>query len=289
MKKVFLLLSFILLSIAAYLVISHFTENRSIPVLKPQGIVAHHERNLIVTGTLVMLIVVIPVFVVTTVFAFKYRASNSKTNYKPDWHHHRVAETLWWVIPGCIILFLGIMTWRSSHELDPYRPLVSTKKPLTIHVVALQWKWLFIYPEQKIATVNFVQFPEQTPLHFKITADAPMNSFWIPDLGGQIYAMPGMKTQLHLMANKEGFFRGASANFSGEGFAGMTFTASATSDDAFEGWVRSVRNSSQSLGWNEYQQLAKPSKDTPPVFYSLEDEDLYEQIVMQYMAPEEKK
>jgi cytochrome o ubiquinol oxidase subunit 2 len=155
-------------------------------------------------------------------------------------------------------------------------------------VVALDWKWLFIYPEQGIATVNFIQFPAQTPVRFVITADAPMNSFWIPELGGQIYAMAAMKTQLHLIANKPGIFKGLSANFSGEGFAGMKFLAKASSDEEFAQWVEGVKQSGASLGAAEYKQLVKPSSDQPASYYVLTGKNLFDQIVMQFMVPNEK-
>jgi cytochrome o ubiquinol oxidase subunit 2 len=159
--------------------------------------------------------------------------------------------------------------------------LESNTKPLKIQVVALQWKWLFIYPEQGIATVNFVQFPEQTPINFEITADAPMNSFWIPQLGGQIYAMPGMVAKLHLIADKEGSYRGSSANLSGKGFAGMKFIAKSSSEADFEAWVDSVRQS----GPIDYTKVAEPSEYAPAAFYSLSDDNLFNQIVMKYMVP----
>lgn len=177
---------------------------------------------------------------------------------------------------------LGVITWKGCVELDPFRPLEMNKKPLKIQVIALQWKWLFIYPEQKIATVNFFQFPEQTPINFDVTADAPMNSFWIPELGGQIYAMPGMNSKLHLMADREGSFRGSSANLSGTGFSGMRFIAKASSDADFNTWVESVKQSNQSL---DYDQLVKPSSYVPEAFYLLADENLYDQVVMKYMIP----
>jgi cytochrome o ubiquinol oxidase subunit 2 len=152
-------------------------------------------------------------------------------------------------------------------------------------VVALQWKWLFLYPEEKIATVNFVQFPKQTPIHFEITADAPMNSFWIPRLGGQIYAMPKMKTELYLMADEDGDFRGSSANLSGEGFSGMTFIARAASNEDYEKWVESAKQSSNQLSLEEYRKLAAPSKDNLVGIYQLKEENLFEQIIMKYMSP----
>ena len=162
-----------------------------------------------------------------------------KAKHAPDWEHNYIAEYCWWGVPIVIIVILAVTTWKSSHDLNPFKPIESEKKPLAIQVVALHWKWLFIYPEQGIATVNFVQFPEKTPINFEITSDAPMNSFWIPQLGGQIYAMPAMRSKLHLIANEIGSFRGVSANISGKGFAGMTFTAKSSSEEDFDAWVQS--------------------------------------------------
>ena len=173
-----------------------------------------------------------------------------------------------------------------TYELDPYKPIVSDVKPMKIQVVALQWKWLFIYPEENIATVNYFQFPQKTPIHFEITADAPMNSFWIPRLGGQIYAMPKMKTELYLMADEPGSYNGASANLSGVGFAGMHFIAEASTDETFQEWVKNAKQSSNTLNLEEYNQLAKPSKNNPVTVYQLEEKDLFHEILMKYMLPQ---
>lgn len=285
MNKKIKLACVILLSLGAIALVMFFVDSSKIAVLNPKGLIAFKERNLLVIATLLMLIVVIPVFILASIFAWKYRASNTKAKYSPNWDYNLVAESIWWGIPCAIILVLSIMTWKSSRELDPFKPLESTVKPIHIQVVALQWKWLFIYPEQNIATVNFVQFPENTPLNFEITADAPMNSFWIPELGSQIYAMAGMRSKLHLIAHDTGSFRGASANLSGQGFAGMEFIAKASSEADFNQWVESVKKSTQSLSLNEYQELVKPSEYNPAAFYILKEENLYDQIVMKYMMP----
>src|SRR5688572_21939694 len=171
----------------------------NVAVLEPAGSIAERQRGLIIFASLLSLIVVVPVFALTFYIAWKYRASNKKAKYTPDWDHHTGIEALWWAIPLALITILSVITYKTSHELDPFRPIASDKKPLTVQVVALQWKWLFIYPEQNIASVNFVQFPEDRPVNFQITSDAPMNSFWIPQLGGQMYAMSGMNTKLHLI------------------------------------------------------------------------------------------
>ena len=213
-----------------------------ISVLFPKGIIALKERNLLFIIQAIMLLVIIPVYILTFIFSWKYYGQNPKGKYDPDLVDNTLAEYIWWGIPLHSTLIIAWITWVKTHELDPYKPIVSEKKPMTIQVVALQWKWLFLYPEEKIATVNFVQFPKEIPIHFEITADAPMNSFWIPHLGGQIYAMPKMKTELHLIANEAGDFRGSSANLSGEGFAGMHFISRASSEDEYQQWWNRQKN-----------------------------------------------
>jgi cytochrome o ubiquinol oxidase subunit II len=260
-----------------------------IAILNPKGLIALKQRDLIITSILLMLIVVIPVFVMTTIFAWKYRAGNTKAKYNPNWDYSFLVEAIWWGIPCAIIFVLAIIIWQSSHELDPFEPLEADKKPLTIQVVALQWKWLFIYPEQEVATINFIQFPERTPIRFEITADAPMNSFWIPQLGGQIYAMPGMRTELNLIADEAGSFNGLSANLSGEGFARMTFTAKATSETEFNQWIQEVKQSAGNFNFEDYQQLVKPTEENPVAFFLLQDRELFDQILMKYMMPMHSK
>lgn len=254
-------------------------------VLDPQGVIADKEGRLILTASWLMLIVVIPVFALSFFVILKYRASNENTKYEPKWDSSHYIEILWWGVPCLIIVALGVIAWKSSHELDPFKPIESDKKPLTIQVVALQWKWLFIYPEENIATVNYVQFPEKTPLIFDITADAPMNSFWIPQLGGQVYAMPGMKCKLHLMADRTGSFRGASANLSGTGFAGMKFTAKATSEEEFNAWVETARASENILTQESYLKLLAPTQNNPVALYQLQADGLFDDILMKYMMP----
>lgn len=275
----------ILTAIAVFLFAALYPYAHNSAMINPKGLIALRERNIIYLATFLMLIVVIPALVMTFMISLKYRADNKLAKYMPDWNHSVLAETVWWGFPFLIVVFLSIVTWQTSHELDPFKPLENETKPLRIQVVALQWKWLFIYPEQNIATVNFLQFPEKTPLNFEITADAPMNSFWIPQLGGQIYAMPGMQTKLHLIADTVGTFRGSSANLSGTGFAGMTFTAESSTPEAFEKWVESVKQSKEKIDMEHYNELAKPSSYNPVQSFGLADENLFHQIVMKYMKP----
>ncbi len=279
-------LGLLLVVVASGALISRYLHNHPAALLHPQGVVATQQFNLIIFATLLSLLVVIPVFILTIYIAWNYRASNTKATYMPAWDHNPRLEFIWWAIPSVIIILLAAITWKSSHDLDPFKPLASTTKPITIQVVALPWKWLFIYPEQQIATVNYVNFPEQTPVNFQITADAPMNSFWIPQLGGQIYAMAGMSTELHLMADGIGSYRGSSANLSGQGFSGMNFRAQAISNADFDSWVTSVKQSSLPLNYENYHQLAKPSENNVLARYGIVEPGLYHRIIMSYMAQE---
>jgi cytochrome o ubiquinol oxidase subunit II len=256
-----------------------------IPVLEPRGQVGQKERQLIITAVLLSLVVVIPVYIMLFGFAWKYREGNKKARYDPDFDHSRLFESIWWGVPLILIFILAIITWKSSHDLDPFKPLKSSTPPITIEVVAMEWKWLFIYPKQNIATVNLVQIPVNTPINFEITSDAPMNSFWIPQLGGQIYAMSGMSTHLQLMANNAGDYRGESANISGNGFAGMYFTARASSTTEFDQWVQLVRLTNNPLSTPKYNQLATPTENSPVSYYSTVDSGLYDTIVNKYAEP----
>jgi cytochrome o ubiquinol oxidase subunit 2 len=276
---------FVLLLLGFLALVGWYLARTNIPVLEPAGPIGRQERGLIVITLLLSLVVVVPVFTLLFAFSWRYRESNTKAKYSPEMDHSRLAETVWWLVPSALILILGTIIWRSSYQLDPYKPLISRVQPITIQVVALDWKWLFIYPQQNIATVNFVQFPTHTPVDFQITADAPMNSFWIPQLGGQIYAMPGMSTELHLLADRNGNFHGSSANISGQGFAGMDFTAKASSAAAFQQWVSQVKDSSVNLDLNQYGKLAQPSENNPPTYYASSQVGLYDDVILKYMSP----
>ncbi|KJZ55206.1 ubiquinol oxidase subunit II [Pseudomonas fluorescens] len=251
-------------------------------LLDPKGQVGLDERNLIITATLLMLLVVVPVIVMTFLFAWKYRASNTDAVYTPKWSHSTKIEIAVWAVPVLIIIALGYVTYKSTHALDPYKPLESDVKPITIEVVALDWKWMFIYPEQGIATVNKIVFPAHTPINFKITSDSVMNSFFIPALGGQIYAMAGMQTKLHLIANQNAEMDGISANYSGAGFTGMKFKAIATSQEDFDAWVSEVKKAPKQLEKAEYEALSKPSQNNPVELYSSVTPNLFQIIVDKY-------
>lgn len=258
----------------------------SIDVLQPQGEVAMKQRDLIVFTLALAVIVVLPVFFMLFYFAWRYREGNHTAPYTPEWDGNKWLEAVWWGVPCIIIGILSVITWQSSHELDPYKPLVSEVKPVKVQVVALQWKWLFIYPELGIATVNDLRFPEKTPVNFEITADAPMNSFWIPSLGGQVYAMSGMTTKLHLKADAAGVYKGSSANISGEGYADMAFTARSLTESDFEAWAARVKVTGGALDAGRYVALAQPAVAKEPGYFVLKETDLYTDIVMKYMMPE---
>lgn len=260
-------------------------QNANFAVLNPRGSIADQQLKLMINATLLMLVVIIPVFVLTFMITWKYRAGNKKAKYSPDMDGNRLFEVTWWLIPLAIIIALSTIIWKSSYALDPYRPLESSKKPVRVQVIALEWKWLFIYPDENIVTVNQLQIPVGTPVNFEITSDAPMNSFWIPQLGGQVYAMAGMTTKLHLDANKPGDYQGSSANISGEGFSGMRFIARASSEQDYKKWAENIRGNGNKLDFTDYNNLAKPSKNNAPAAYTESDQNIYDKVIMKYMSP----
>lgn len=275
----------VLTGLVTITVIVVYASSVNIPVLEPAGPVGAKEKHLMVEASLLSLVVIVPVYAMLFGFALRYREGNKKAKYSPNMDGSRLLETIWWGVPIILIAILAVITWRSSHDLDPFKPLSSNKEPVNIQVVALQWKWLFIYPSQGIATVNYFKMPIGTPVNFSITSDAPMNSFWIPQLGGQIYAMSGMATQLHLQADKIGDYQGVSANISGQGFADMHFIASAVSQSDFNNWQSGVKKLPNKLNLSSYDQLAKPSSETATKSYSLSSPGIFNQIVAKYEAP----
>lgn len=257
-------------------------------VMNPSGDIASQQAHLIVVSTLLMLLIIVPVIVLTMVFAWRYRKGNTSAAYEPDWDHSTQLELVIWGAPLLIIIALGLLTWISTHTLDPYRPLSrldqqrpipADVKPITVEVVALDWKWLFIYPEQGIATVNELVAPVDVPIRFKITASTVMNSFYIPALAGQIYAMPGMETTLNAVINRAGEFDGFSANYSGAGFSDMHFKFRGVSTENFDRWVQSSKAESAALSRADYLQLEKPSLREPVHHFGTVDADLYHAIL----------
>ena len=254
-------------------------------VLNPSGEVALQQRDLLLRSTVLMLLIIVPVMALTVLFAWRYRASNRNAKYEPDWHHSTRLELVIWAAPLLIIICLGALTWLGTHLLDPYRPLEKQKTPLEINVVALDWKWLFIYPEYGIATVNELAVPVDRPISMRITASSVMNSLYIPDLAGQVYAMPGMETRLHGVLGRTGASQGFSANYSGAGFSGMRFGVSGVSDADFDKWVQDARAGASALTREDYLQLEKPSQNEPARRYARVDDQLYHDILNRCVEP----
>lgn len=257
-------------------------------VLDPPGDIAAQQGDLIIVATLLMLIVIVPVIALTLLFAWRYRASNTKATYKPNWDHSIHLELVIWAVPMLIIIALGAITWISTHLLDPYRPLERISEgrpvpvgvePLEIQAVALDWKWVFLYPEQGIATVNEVAVPVDRPVRFKLTASTVMNAFYVPALAGMIYSMPGMETTLHAVMNEAGDYEGFSSHYSGAGFSDMRFTFKARDDAGFEQWVGEVRDSAVTLDRDVYLHLEKPSAPEPVQHYGSVAPGLYHAIL----------
>jgi cytochrome o ubiquinol oxidase subunit II len=254
-------------------------------VLDPQGPVGAAEKTILFNALAIMLAIVIPTSIATLAFAWWFRDSNTKARFRPDFVYSGRIELVVWSIPTLVIIFLGGITWIGSYQLDPFRPLESRVKPVEVQVVSLDWKWLFIYPEQGVATVNQLVVPAQTPIHFALTSASVMNTFFVPQLGSMIYTMNGMTTQLNLQADREGDFYGRSAHFSGDGFPGMQFTLKAVSAGAFSSWARSTAESGPTLDRDAYTALAKQSTDVAPSTYSAVEPDLFEAITTQRVPP----
>ena len=255
-------------------------------LLDPKGSIAAAEKKLLIDAVVLMLIVVVPVIILNFIIAYRYRASNKKATHSPNWGHSNLLEAIWWGIPTVITVILGIMTWVWTHRLDPYKPLEGKGKPLTIQVVALDWRWMFIYPQQGIATINYMKIPVNRQIQLLVTSDAPMNSIEIPQLAGQIYAMTGMQTKLHFDALQPGKYKGMSTNYSGDGFAGMKFTVTAGSNQDFNRWVATVKASKDVLTTARYNQLAKDSHNTSVMYFSSPAQGLYQSVINKYMMPQ---
>lgn len=266
------------LGIGAILILTTILTGCEQVVLFPSGEVGIQERNLIIFSTVIMLLIVVPVIIATLYFANKYRSTNN-SDYEPDWHHSNKIEAVVWIVPCIVVAILAYVTWIKTHELDPYKPLEHAGKPVEVEVVAMNWKWLFIYPEQGIATVNELVVPVDRPLNFRITSGHIMNSFFIPALGSQVYAMPGMQTKLHLIGNKIGAYEGISANYSGAGFAQMRFQTKVTSEADFDSWVAGVKAADMVLSRDAYIALDKPSEKNPVTYYASSEPGLFSAIV----------
>ena len=250
-------------------------------VVDPKGPIAAAEWLLTINATEIMLVVVVPVILATLGFAWWYRASNNRANRDPHFSYEGAIEFVTWSIPALTVMLLGGVAWISSHQLDPRAPISANTKPLQIDVVSLDWKWLFIYPDQRIAAVNELVIPAGTPVSFHLTSATVMNAFFVPQLGSQIYTMAGMETHLNLLADKPGQYQGLSTNFSGDGFAEMRFIATAVPAGDFAGWVTKVQGQGSALDDPSYAQLTKPSSAVPATTYRSVDPNLFERIVDQ--------
>jgi len=248
-------------------------------VLDPHGPVGASEKLILIDSMAIMLVIVVPVILATLGFAWWFRASNARATYLPNWDFSGHLELIVWAIPTLVITFLGGIAWFGSHALDPYKALPSKMKPVEVEVVSLDWKWLFIYPNDSIATVNQLVVPIGTPVHFRLTSSGVMNSFFVPQLGSQIYTMAGMTSQVSLQADKIGTYAGLSAQFSGEGFADMHFKVNAVTAGAYAKWVADTKTTGSTLDKAAYVALAKPSRDVQPATYKAVDPSLFGTIV----------
>jgi cytochrome o ubiquinol oxidase subunit 2 len=248
-------------------------------VLDPAGPVSAAERTLLFNSLGVMLAIVVPTILATLAFAWWFRAGNAKARHLPDWSYSGRLELLVWSVPALVVIFLGGMTWIASHDLDPRRPIAGRAAPLRVEVVSLDWKWLFIYPDLGVASVNRLVVPVGTPVSFRITSATVMNSFFVPQLGSQIYAMSGMSARLNLQADRPGIYRGMSAQYSGKGFPGMTFRAYAVSPQQFAGWLGHARQSGRALDRGAYLALLKDSENVRPYSYRAVAPGLFDAVI----------
>ncbi|MHC2484416.1 ubiquinol oxidase subunit II [Rhizobium leguminosarum] len=249
-------------------------------VLSPQGPIGKAERIILIDATVIMLAVVIPVILLTVAFAWWFRAGNDRARYLPDWEYSGRIEMIVWSIPALVIIFLGGIAWIGSHQLSPSEPIISAQKPVDVEVVSLDWKWLFIYPSEGVASVNRLVVPVGAPVHFKLTSATVMNSFFVPQLGSQIYTMPNMTTQLNLQADTPGVYKGLSAQFSGDGFSDMHFELAAVPDDQYQDWIRTTQAKNNSLDAGTFSTLARPSSANRPETFSSVDPRLFEAVSM---------
>jgi len=275
------------LSIALLLVLTGCSSEQYF-VLDPKGPIASAQKDLILITVLICTVIAIPVFIITAVIVWRYRdRPNRKASYTPEWEHSTKLELTWWGIPIIAIIILAVVTVNYTYKLEPSYAIQSDKEPIEIQVTSLDWKWLFTYPEQGIATINYVQMPVDTPVRFKLTSDMAMNSFWIPSLGGQLYTMSGMAMTLHLLADEEGVYYGSGANFTGEHFAQMTFDTNVTSQEEFDAWVDEVKATATALTEEDVQKL-KEQGTHEVAQYSSFPENVFYDIMMQYVEDGEE-
>ena len=254
-------------------------------VLDPQGVVGIAEKTILIDSLAIMLTIVIPTIAATLAFVWWFRASNTRAAYLPDFTYSGRIELIVWAIPLLVIMLLGGVAWIGSHDLDPAKPLASDTPALEIQGVSLDWKWLFIYPGQGVASVNQLVVPAGVPLHFSLTSASVMNAFFVPQLGSMIYTMNGMRTQLNLRADAPGTFHGISSHYSGDGFSGMHFDVQAVPAERFAAWIDATRNTGPTLDAASYAALARQSMNASPFTYAAADPGLFQRIVAQQLPP----
>ena len=247
-------------------------------ILDPVGPVGSAEKQILINSTAIMLAIIIPTMIATVVIAWWFRRGNAKAAYRPDWEYSGAIELVVWAIPAMTIMLLGGIAWIGSHQLDPSTPLSSTKPPLKVDVVSLDWKWLFIYPDQHIATVNQLVVPVGTPVSFRLTSATVWNAFFVPQMGSMIYTMPRMTVRLNLQADREGVFEGRSAQFSGDGFPGMEFKVHAVPPQQFAAWAQAVQGTGGMLDAGSYKLLSQPTSYVKPMAYGDVVPGLFEAI-----------
>jgi cytochrome o ubiquinol oxidase subunit II len=247
-------------------------------IMDPVGPVAAAEKQILINSTAIMLAIIVPTMIATVAFAWWFRRGNTKAEYRPNWEYSGAIELVIWSVPALTVILLGGIAWISSHDLEPSKPLASKTPPLNVQVVSLDWKWLFIYPDQHIATVNQLVVPAGTPVNFQLTSATVWNTFFVPQMGSMIYTMPNMTTRLNLQADRPGVYEGRSAHFSGDGFPGMEFNVHAVAPQQFAAWANQARGSGQVLDAATYAQLAKPSSYVKPMTYSNVDPRLFPAI-----------
>jgi cytochrome o ubiquinol oxidase subunit 2 len=254
-------------------------------ILDPQGPIGAAEKAILIDSLAIMLAIVLPTIVATFAFSYWFRASNARARYLPDWEYSGRIELVVWSVPALTVILLGGVAWLGAHHLDPAKPIEGSSGPLTIQAVSLDWKWLFIYPDQKIATINTLTVPAGRPLQFQLTSASVMNAFFIPQFGSMIYTMNGMATRLNLRADTPGTFQGLSSQFSGDGFADMLFDVHVVPPEQFSKWEQDASNAQQALDAQSYQQIAKPSMKAAPATYRLADPGIFASIVTQKLPP----
>jgi cytochrome o ubiquinol oxidase subunit 2 len=256
---------------------------KELVLLQPKGPVGLDETWLIIISFILMLIVVVPVYIMVFLFTRKYKATNTKATYMPKWTHSAKIEWLIWLVPIAIIIALSYLTWVKTDHLDPYKPIASDKKPIQVEVVSTDWNWLFIYPEEHIAVTNELVFPVNVPVSFRLTSASVMTSFFIPQLGSQMYAMAGMQTKLNLMATETGIYDGHNMEYSGNGYNTMTFKAKAVAEDQYNEWLEKAKNSQHNMDMATYNEFSNPNINYPVTLFADVEPNLFNSILHQFM------